>query len=105
VICSWFCDCHVAQGQWFEVLIVVIVKVMIAATLWIEIIIAGFVYLAGMFFLVATVFGVKHLPAQTIGKDFLPYLSALVVGTSYVTGTRCGLDFRRPNHGKSIDYR
>src|SRR3954465_12235743 len=57
---------------------------MTAATLWIEITIAGSVYLAALVFFSLRVLGVSEFPA--IEKELLPYFAAAAVATSYILG-------------------
>lgn len=57
---------------------------MTAATLWIEITIAGSVYLAALVFLCLRLLGIGRIPV--VADDLLPYLAAGVVAASYILG-------------------
>jgi hypothetical protein len=59
---------------------------MIAPTLWIEITIAGFVYLIGIFFFLLAGYGIADPRTLLPNEHFLPYLSAGVVAASYAIG-------------------
>jgi hypothetical protein len=59
---------------------------MVAATLWIEITIAGFVYVLGLSFFLLPPNPTADLKAVLPYKDLLPYLSLATVGVSYVVG-------------------
>lgn len=60
---------------------------MVAATLWIEIIIAGFPFFVAIFFVALTALGITDLRGLTPDKDSLPYISAIAIAASYVAGT------------------
>jgi len=55
-----------------------------AATLWIEITIAGAAYLAAITFALLAYFHMQEIP--WVDKDTLPYVSVIAVGISYVLG-------------------
>jgi hypothetical protein len=59
---------------------------MTAPTLWIEITIAGFVYLVALCFFFLAIFKVSGFQILQPAKDFLPYISAGAIAASYVTG-------------------
>jgi len=59
---------------------------MVTATLWIEITIAGFVYLLGFCFLFLPPTPSVDLKAVLAYKDLLPYFSAALIGVSYIVG-------------------
>jgi hypothetical protein len=59
---------------------------MTAATLWIEIIIAGFVYVVGICFLLAGAWSVADVCVLALAEEFLPYLAAAAVAASYIVG-------------------
>jgi hypothetical protein len=60
---------------------------MVAATLWIEIIIAGFPFFVAIFFVALTALGITDLRGLTPDKDSLPYISAIAIAASYLAGT------------------
>jgi hypothetical protein len=60
---------------------------MTTPTLWIEITIAGAVYLAGIGFAILSILGVKDLGALTAAANpYMPYLAACAVAVSYIVG-------------------
>jgi hypothetical protein len=59
---------------------------MTAATLWIEITIAGAIYLIGIISLFLAGYGVRSFPSSVAVKDYLPYISVAAVGASYLVG-------------------
>jgi hypothetical protein len=59
---------------------------MTAATLWIEITIAGSVYLFALLFLVLRIAGISDLDFLTRENAPLAYVAVVAVGTSYVLG-------------------
>lgn len=59
---------------------------MIAATLWIEITIAGSIYIAALFFLALLCLNVDSLSFLLTWKDASPYIIAAGVAASYIIG-------------------
>jgi hypothetical protein len=57
---------------------------MTVSTLWIEITIAGSLYLTALVFLCLRVLGVAHVPV--VDEDLLPYLAVGAVAGSYILG-------------------
>jgi hypothetical protein len=59
---------------------------MTSATLWIEITIAGSVYLFALFFVFLRIADISDLTFLTRENALLPYIAIVAVGTSYVLG-------------------
>lgn len=56
------------------------------ARLWLEITIAGFFYLAAIFFIILKIFGIEDLKFIDKVRDYMPYLSVGAVAMSYLFG-------------------
>jgi hypothetical protein len=59
---------------------------MTAATLWLEITIAGSPLLAAILFVTFSIVGVKDLSKLGVPADYLPYLSVVLIIASFLTG-------------------
>jgi hypothetical protein len=57
---------------------------MFAVRVWLEVTLAGLLYIASAFFLLQSLFGVHDL--EVVSADVLPYFAVLLVGASYVVG-------------------
>jgi hypothetical protein len=59
---------------------------MVSATLWIEVTMSGFGYLAALLFIMLPSDAKQDIQTVVSLKDLLPYLSALIIGASYTFG-------------------